>query len=90
MCTDWLRLRYENDFTKLISTCDCYACTNYTKAYLQHLRNTNEMLGIILLTMYVDLLFFILKNIFFLVLFLRRFQLFPENSAVAIIDEPIR
>eukprot|EP00045_Choanoeca_perplexa_P006001 m.50273 g.50273 ORF g.50273 m.50273 type:complete len:385 (+) comp13409_c0_seq2:240-1394(+) len=32
------------------STCDCYTCTNFTKAYLFHLLVTHEMLATVLLT----------------------------------------
>lgn len=36
---------YKNDFTPLDLECDCYACKNYTKAYLRHMINVNEMMG---------------------------------------------
>ena len=36
---------YKEDFTTLDDECDCYACKHYTKAYLRHLINTNEILG---------------------------------------------
>ena len=36
---------YKEDFSSLDSNCDCYCCKNYTKAYLRHLINTNEILG---------------------------------------------
>lgn len=36
---------YKNDFTPLDEECDCYACKNYTKAYLRHLINVGEMMG---------------------------------------------
>lgn len=36
---------YKEDFTPLDSECDCYACKNYTKAYLRHLINVGEMMG---------------------------------------------
>ncbi len=36
---------YTHDFTPLDPTCDCYVCTNYTRAYLAHLFRSNEMLG---------------------------------------------
>ena len=38
-------LKYKEDFTKLDMSCDCYTCTNYTKAYIRHLVTSNEMLG---------------------------------------------
>ncbi len=36
---------YKEDFTPIDSECDCYCCRNYTKAYIRHLINTNEILG---------------------------------------------
>ena len=43
--------RYTDKMTPLFDGCPCYACQNYTRAYLHHLTNTKEMLGMILLTM---------------------------------------
>ena len=43
--------RYTDKMTPLFDDCPCYACQNYTRAYLHHLTNTKEMLGMILLTM---------------------------------------
>ncbi len=37
--------KYKEDFTPLDQNCDCYCCKNYTKAYLRHLVNVNEILG---------------------------------------------
>ncbi len=37
--------KYKQDFTPLDDECDCYCCTHYTKAYLRHLLNTDEILG---------------------------------------------
>ncbi len=36
---------YKEDFTPLDDECDCYACKNYTKAYLRHMINVGEMMG---------------------------------------------
>jgi len=36
---------YKEDFSTLDEQCDCYCCKNYTKAYLRHLINTDEILG---------------------------------------------
>jgi len=36
--------KYREDFTPIDQNCDCYACKNYTKAYLNHLLRTNEPL----------------------------------------------
>jgi queuine tRNA-ribosyltransferase len=37
--------KYKEDFTTVDKTCDCYACKNYTKAYIRHLIVANETLG---------------------------------------------
>ena len=37
--------KYKEDFTPIEETCDCYACKNYTKAYIRHLITCDEMLG---------------------------------------------
>jgi queuine tRNA-ribosyltransferase len=42
---DLRKTKYARDFRKLDSTCDCYACTNYTRAYICHLMRAQEMLG---------------------------------------------
>ena len=44
--------KYERDFTSLDSECDCYTCKNYTKAYIRHLINMNEILGMRLLSIH--------------------------------------
>jgi queuine tRNA-ribosyltransferase len=37
--------KYKEDFTPIDSECDCYTCTNFTKAYLSHLFRGKEMLA---------------------------------------------
>lgn len=37
--------KYKEDFTPIEEGCDCYACRNYTKAYIRHLINVDEALG---------------------------------------------
>ena len=37
--------KFKEDFTPIESSCDCYACKNYTKAYIRHLITSNESLG---------------------------------------------
>lgn len=39
------RSEYKDDFTPLDSSCDCYTCKNYTKAYLRHLYVSGEEFG---------------------------------------------
>ena len=43
---------YSEDFTPLDDECDCYTCKNYTKAYIRHLLNCKEILGIRLLSIH--------------------------------------
>ena len=44
--------KYERDFTPLDYECDCYTCKNYTRAYIRHLINMNEILGMRLLSIH--------------------------------------
>jgi len=37
--------RYRDDLGPLDTQCDCYTCTNFTRAYLHHLQKVNEILG---------------------------------------------
>ena len=36
---------YKEDFSPIEEGCDCYACRNYTRAYIRHLINSDEILG---------------------------------------------
>lgn len=44
--------KYKEDFTALDESCNCYACKNYTKAYIKHLINANETFGARLLSIH--------------------------------------
>jgi len=44
--------RYREDFSPLDENCRCYACRTFTKAYIRHLLNVDEILGIRLLTIH--------------------------------------
>ena len=44
--------KFKEDFTPLEEGCDCYACKNFTKAYIRHLVTLNEMLGSRLLSIH--------------------------------------
>lgn len=44
--------KYREDFGPLDERCDCYACRNFTRAYIRHLMNVDEILGIRLLTIH--------------------------------------
>lgn len=51
--------KYARDFSPLDENCDCYTCKNYSRAYIRHLINTNEILGFRLTTYHN--LYFLLK-----------------------------
>lgn len=42
--------KYREDFTPIDPECDCYTCKNFTRAYIRHLNNANEILASRLLT----------------------------------------
>ncbi len=50
---------YKEDFSKLDPDCDCYTCSNHSRAYIRHLINANEILGARLLSYHN--LYFLLK-----------------------------
>jgi queuine tRNA-ribosyltransferase len=56
--------KYARDFTPMDPECDCYACRNFTRAYIRHLIKANEVLGI-RLTAWHNLRFLInlMKNV---------------------------
>ena len=37
--------KYAHDFSPLDDQCDCYACQNFTRAYIRHLFNAKEITG---------------------------------------------
>lgn len=43
---------YARDFRPLDPECDCYACRNFSRAYIRHLIKANEVLGIRLTTLH--------------------------------------
>ena len=62
---------YERDFSPLDAECDCYTCKNYTKAYIRHLINTKEILGVRLLSIH---------NLRFLTKLMERVRIEIEND----------
>ena len=62
---------YERDFTPLDPECDCYACSNYTRAYIRHLVKTKEILGTRLLSIH---------NLYFLTKLMERVRMEIEND----------
>ena len=43
---------YREDFGPIEGGCDCFTCQNHTRAYLRHLLNVDEILGLRLLTIH--------------------------------------
>ncbi|MDD5596421.1 MAG: tRNA guanosine(34) transglycosylase Tgt [Victivallaceae bacterium] len=50
--------RCAEDFTPIDAECGCYCCRNFTRAYIRHLFNVGEILGLRLLTLH-NLYYFI-------------------------------
>ena len=44
--------KYTRDFEPIDKTCDCYACSNYSAAYLKHLIKSREIFASMLLTIH--------------------------------------
>ncbi len=44
--------KYKEDFSPVDEDCTCYLCQNYTRAYIRHLFNTREVLGLRLATIH--------------------------------------
>lgn len=44
--------KYREDFTPLDPECGCYACRNFSRAYIRHLFSANEILGLRLTTIH--------------------------------------
>ena len=63
--TNLMNSKYQRDYGKPDESCDCYVCTNYTKAYLSHLFRAGEMLGPHLVS---------LHNLYYIVNFTRRLR----------------
>src|SRR5204863_9011554 len=43
---------YKSDFGPIEEGCDCFACKNFTRAYLRHLLNVGEILGLRMLSVH--------------------------------------
>lgn len=44
--------RYAKDYSFLDASCQCYTCTHFSRAYLRHLFNAEEMLGLRLVSLH--------------------------------------
>jgi queuine tRNA-ribosyltransferase len=43
---------FSEDFRPIDSGCGCYTCRNHTRAYIRHLYNTDEILGLWLVSLH--------------------------------------
>lgn len=57
--------KYKYDFSPLDPFCDCYTCRTFTKAYIRHLFNVNEILGLRLTTIH---------NLYYLIQLMKRIR----------------
>src|SRR5579859_8187383 len=48
---------YKADFRPIDETCDCFACKHFTRAYLRHLLNVGEILGLRMVSVHNSHLF---------------------------------
>jgi queuine tRNA-ribosyltransferase len=51
--------KYKEDFSPLVKECQCYACKHYSRAYIRHLIQAKEILGMTLLSLHNE--YFIIK-----------------------------
>lgn len=54
-----MNAKYKKDFKPLVKDCECYACQNYSTAYIHHLFRGKEIFGMTLLSIHNE--FFIIK-----------------------------
>ena len=55
---------YQEDFTPMDPDCNCYACRNYTRAYIRHLVKADEILSSRLITIHnLHFLLNLMKNV---------------------------
>lgn len=64
--------KYAHDFGPLDPKCDCYACKNFSRAYIRHLFQTNEILGLRLASIH---------NIYFLLKLMENIRESIENDS---------
>ena len=80
--TGELQLRnatFKEDFSPIDKKCDCPTCKNYTRAYIRHLFNTSEILGLRLVS---------LHNIYFYVKLIENFRTaIKENRFKTFMEE---
>ena len=51
-CINLRNQKFKEDFAPMDESCTCYACHTFSRAYLRHLFNLNEMLGLRMATLH--------------------------------------
>ncbi|MFM8405130.1 MAG: tRNA-guanine transglycosylase, partial [Actinomycetota bacterium] len=62
---------FKRDFSPIDEECGCYTCTNYSRAYLNHLFRSKEILGSTLATIH---------NLFFIVNLVEQMRIAINNG----------
>ncbi len=70
---DLRKTRFRDDLRPLDEKCDCYACRNYTRAYIHHLFREKEILALYLLTVH---------NIRFMIKFMENVRSSIKNNSL--------
>ena len=73
--------RYRDDDRPVEAGCGCVACRRFSRAYIRHLLNVNEILGVRLLTQH---------NLFVYAAFMRRMRTAIENGTFAAFRAAVR
>lgn len=63
--------KHIHDFSPIDKECNCYTCKNYSKAYIRHLFNENEILGARLATIH---------NLFFLINLMKNIRMSIKDN----------
>jgi queuine tRNA-ribosyltransferase len=66
--------RFKEDFSPIDEKCSCYACRNYTRAYIRHLFNVGEILGMRLLSTH---------NLYYFLILMKQIREAIENNSFA-------
>lgn len=70
--------RFKEDFSPVDPTCTCTTCRTFTRAYLRHLLNVNEILGLHLMTVH---------NVHYYLTLMQRLRTAIENDRMAAFHE---
>lgn len=80
---------FKADLRPLDSQCQCYTCKNFSRAYLRHLFNSKEMLGLRLVSLHNIYFFIKLTHDIRQSIKQERFSEFKDNFLNSYIEKPI-